>query len=666
MRLRARRFGVPERPAGARVGWPRALRVWVATCVLALGSQGLASGATLVPYVLSIATTGNPAMDQAITDASQLARLRERAPVGPFALLNRAETDIVRIDRVLRAFGYYDALVAVRIDGLDTEDPALLSLLESRESGRPVTVAVDIETGPLYRIGTVRLEGNLPESGRAAFDLRPGTPAAARAVLDAGEAVRAALAEEGHALAVVSAPEAVVDHDRHTMDVTYWVEAGPSLTLGEITIIGLERLERAAVLRRLGLEPGEPYSPSRLESARRDLLAGGVLAWARLTPGDVPDALGRLPLTLEVAERPRRVVSGSAAWSSDEGGALAASWTHRNLLGGGERLDLRGEVGRIANSDLDSLSYLASLGLRFPDVWLRDLDLRLDLGAVSESLDAYDRDALTGGLALERRFSERISGSAGLALEASRIVQDGIAQDYRLFSLPLNLVYDGSDHPLDPRAGLRLAARLEPVGVASGDDGGFAVARVAASYYRALSPRSSAAQRPPGDPLLGRDPGGDQGGPDGLGPVPAPSGPWGASVLAGRLVLGRILGATADEVPPDWRFYAGGGGSVRGYPFQSIGPETAAGTPAGGTSLLEASVELRQRIGERWGGVVFVDAGSVSDQGALGSEGLAVGVGAGVRWFTPVGPVRFDLATPLDPSDGDSPVQLYIGIGQAF
>jgi translocation and assembly module TamA len=137
-------------------------------------------------------------------------------------------------------------------------------------------------------------------------------------------------------------------------------------------------------------------------------------------------------------------------------------------------------------------------------------------------------------------------------------------------------------------------------------------------------------------------------------------------VLAGRLALGGILGATADEIPPDWRFYAGGGGSVRGYPFQSIGPETAAGTPAGGTSLLEASLELRQRIGERWGGVVFVDAGSVSDQGALGSEGLAVGVGAGVRWFTPVGPVRFDLATPLDPGDGDAPVQLYIGIGQAF
>ena len=275
MRLWPRPFGVPERPASARVGWPRALRVWVATCVLALGIQGLASGATPVPYVLSIATTGDPEIDRAINDASQLARLREQAPVGPFALLNRAETDIVRIDRVLRAFGYYDALVAVRIAGLDTEDPALLQLLEGRESGRPVTVAVDIETGPLYRIGTARLEGTLPASARAAFDLRPGAPAAARAVLDAGEAVRAALAEEGHALAVVSAPEAVVDHDRDTMDVTYRVEAGPRLALGEITIIGLERLERAAVLRRLGLEPGEPYSPSRLESARQDLLAGG-------------------------------------------------------------------------------------------------------------------------------------------------------------------------------------------------------------------------------------------------------------------------------------------------------------------------------------------------------------------------------------------------------
>jgi translocation and assembly module TamA len=140
----------------------------------------------------------------------------------------------------------------------------------------------------------------------------------------------------------------------------------------------------------------------------------------------------------------------------------------------------------------------------------------------------------------------------------------------------------------------------------------------------------------------------------------------GRSVLAGRLVLGSIVGAAPDAVPPDWRFYAGGGGSVRGYPFQSIGPRTASGTPAGGDGLLEAGLELRQRFGTNWGAVAFADAGSVSESGIPGTGALSVGVGIGLRYFTPIGPVRADIATPLNHNDGDASVQIYIGIGQAF
>jgi len=140
----------------------------------------------------------------------------------------------------------------------------------------------------------------------------------------------------------------------------------------------------------------------------------------------------------------------------------------------------------------------------------------------------------------------------------------------------------------------------------------------------------------------------------------------GRRVLAGRLALGSIVGAAAEDVPPDWRFYSGGGGSVRGYAFQSIGPQTAFGSPAGGDGLLEAGLELRQRFGGNWGAVAFVDAGAVSENGIPGTAALSVGVGIGLRYFTPIGPVRVDIATPLDRDTGDSPVQLYIGIGQAF
>jgi translocation and assembly module TamA len=616
------------------VNWSGWIGVGLAWAGLTLGLGAFAADPQ--PYSLRIAPTGIGEIDRAVAETSQLAALRESVPVGPFALISRAELDSGRIDTVLRSFGYYDGLTAIRVAGRSTDDPALLAYLEDLPPKAPVTVQVSIDPGPLYRLRRVRLDGPVPQGVRSAFDLRPGQPARAREILDAGESVLAALREDGFALARVPPPDALVDHDSRTMDVVYAVDPGPRLALGEISIRGLDRLREDAVIRRLGLKPGEPYSPSRLERARRDLLAGGALAWARLTPGTVPDAQGRLPLTLEVAERPLRVMRFAGAYSSDEGATVSTSWTHRNLFGRAEQLTLKGEIGEMVSNRPDALSYLAGASLRIPDLWVRDLNLRLDLGAVSESLEAYDREALTAGIVLERRLSERLSGSGGIAFERSRVTQDGIAQDYRLLSLPLTLTYDGTDDPLDPHRGMRLAAQVSPTQDLGADGVGFVLGRAVGSGYLDLAV------------------------------VPGAGLPQGRTVLAGRMALGSIVGASPAEVPPDWRFYAGGGGSVRGYPFQSIGPRTAAGTPAGGDGLLEAGLELRQRIGTNWGAVAFVDSGAVSEDGIPGSGALSVGVGVGVRYFTPIGPVRADIATPLNQSTGDSPVQLYIGIGQAF
>ena len=615
-------------------GWKGlAQALWV--CALLLSGASV-DAADPMPYALTLAPTGSAELDRALRDSSQLAGLRERAPVGPFALIGRAEADLRRFDTVLRSFGYYDATIDIRIAGLTLDDPALLPLLEDLAPSPPVAVQVTVAPGPLYRLALVRLDGEVQPQVRAAFDLQPGAPADSAAVLAAGEAVLQALRETGFPLAQVPPPDALVDHDTRTMDVVYLAEPGPRLALGAVSITGLERLREDYVRRRLGLRQGEPYSPTRLESARRDLLAGGVLAWARLSPGTGPDAQGQLPLTLEVAERPPRVLRFAGAWSSDEGGTLSSSWTHRNLFGRAERLTLSAEIGRLVDHGPQDLSYLANANLRIPDLWLRDLDLRLDLGAVSESLEAYDREAATGGLALERRLSERLSASAGVAVERSRITQDGLPQDYWLLSLPLTLTYDTTDEPLDPHRGLRLEALLTPTQGLDTEAQGFVLGRLTgASYWD-------------------------------LGAGLRPEAGTGRSVLAGRLVLGSIVGAAPDAVPPDWRFYAGGGGSVRGYPFQSIGPRAASGTPAGGDGLLEAGLELRQRFGANWGMVAFADAGAVSERNIPGTGALSLGVGVGLRYFTPIGPVRADIAAPLNPNEGDAPVQVYIGIGQAF
>lgn len=636
------------------IKWRGWLRAWLAVTGLALGSA--VPGAETLPYSILVAPTGDARLDQVIADASLLVALREGVPVGPFALVARGETDAARIETILRSFGYYDGLIHVRVAGLAVQDPGLLELLEALPEGSRVSVRVEVDPGPLYRIGEARLEGPVPAGPRAAFDLVPGEPARAERVLAAGDAVLEALREDGYALARVPPPDALVDHDTRTMDVTFMADPGPRVTLGPITVLGLDRLREDYVHRRLGLEPGEPFSPSRLEAARRDLLAHGVLAWARLTPGTSPDPDGRLPLTLELAERPPRVVRLAGAYASDEGATLSAAWTHRNLFGRAERLTLQGEVGRIVHNRPDALNYLVRGTLRVPDVRVRDRDLQLDLAAVSESLDAYDREAVTAAVALERRFSDRLTAGAGLAFEDARVTQDATTRDYRLLSLPLTIGYDGADDPLDPRKGLRLSAAVTPAQVLEGDPApGFLVVRAVGSGYWslpgiALGNRSERDGETPERPAAG------------AGPIAPPRPP----VLAGRLVLGSIVGASPDQVPPDWRFYAGGGGSVRGYPFQSIGPRTATDQPAGGDGLLEASLELRQPLSGPWGLVLFADAGAVSETGIPGAGDLSVGVGLGVRYQTPVGAVRVDVATPLNPAEGDSPVQLYIGLGQAF
>jgi translocation and assembly module TamA len=611
--------------------------------------------ADALPYRLTIPSSGDAALDRAIEDASQLARLKDRAPVGPFALVARAEADGARIDSVLRSFGYYDAVIVVRIAGLPSGDARLLPKLERLGGDPPVPVEVEIDPGPVYRIGSARLDGPVPDGARQIFDLVPGRPAVASDVLAAGQAVLSALREDGFALARVPPPDALVDHGARTMDVLYVAEPGPRLALGEVSVSGLERLHEDYIRRRLGVEAGEPFSPSRLERARQDLLAHGVLAWARLTPGDAPDAVGRLPLLVEVAERPPRVVRLGGAYASDEGATLSAAWIHRNLFGRAEELTLQGEVGRLTQNRRADLSYLLRGTLRLPDLWLRDQDLKLDLAGVSEQLEAYDRDAVTAGVSLERRFAPGLSGSAGLAFEDAHVAQGGEPDDYRLVFVPLRLNYDSTDDPLDPTRGLRLVGEATPAQILDGRGGGFVRGRAVASGYwkPPMAGWQAQGDRPSPPSSDARDGG------DGLALL--------QTVLAARLALGSIQGAAVDEVPADWRFYAGGGGSVRGFPFQSIGPRTASGRAAGGAALLEGSLELRLRFGAEWGAVAFVDAGAVSEDGIAGLSGhLSVGAGIGARYHTPIGPVRVDLATPLTASAGDSPVQLYIAIGQAF
>jgi translocation and assembly module TamA len=137
-------------------------------------------------------------------------------------------------------------------------------------------------------------------------------------------------------------------------------------------------------------------------------------------------------------------------------------------------------------------------------------------------------------------------------------------------------------------------------------------------------------------------------------------------VGAFRVGLGSIVGADIEQVPADRRFYAGGGGSVRGYAYQGIGPKAPNGQPIGGLSLIEASAEMRIGITDTIGVVPFVDAGTVSENEYPTFSDVKVGAGLGVRYLTPFGPLRVDAAVPLNPDPGDPDFGIYAGIGQSF
>ncbi len=615
-------------------GGQAALRLCAMLALLLPMEPPAVRAADPIAYDLRLAPTGLGELDRAAADASLLATLREAAPVGPAALAARARADVERLTAALHSLGHYGGTVAVRIDREPADAPGLIDRLEALEQGTRVDVEVTLSPGDVFPLRRVELRGEVPASARQAFTLAPGQPARADAVLAAREAVRTALRTEGFALAEVSAPDAVLDPAARAVDVAYTVRTGPRLDIGTIAVEGTTRLDPAFVRRRLKLAEGERFDPARLAAARRDLAALPAVASVRIEEGTAPDVQGRLPVTVRVGERKLRVIDLAAAWSTDQGGRVSATWTHRNLWGAAEQLTLGAAATELGGSATRAPGYNLDALLVLPEVPARNHTLTLNVNAQRAYLRAYDRDAVRASALVARKLSERWRATGELAVQSARITQEGAVNDYLLVQAPLGLAYDSTNDLLDPVRGVRAGVSVTPTIDVANKGAMFAVMQASASTYLDLAG------------FTGAEPG--------------------RTVVALRALVGAIAGGDVLDLPPDQRFYAGGSGTIRGYRFQSVGRLFASGRPRGGTAIDAATVELRQRIGENWGAAAFVDAGQVSDQGVPFTGELRVGAGIGVRYHTGIGPIRADIAVPLVRQRKTDAVQFYIGIGQAF
>ena len=611
--------------------------LFVLSVLMVLPWAAPAFAADPVAYTTRIAPTGDAALDRSLTEVATLISLRDAGPIGPFGLVARARADAARFAEVLGSYGYYKGRIALRIAGRPLDDPGLPDYLGQLPAEPPAAIEVAVEPGPLFHLRQVRIEGDLPAGSGITLSLAPGAPAAAGPVLAERERLLNALRQQGYALAKIREPVALLREQDNALDIAYPVEPGPRVDLGPIRISGLQRMNEGFVRQRLLIAQGQLYSPAAIEAARQDLASLGVFSSVRTQLGDDPDTPvldteGQLPVRIDVTERPLRTLRLSGGYSTDLGAEMAASWQHHDLFGNAENLLLSASANG-GGSALRAPGYVTKAVLTLPDTGARDQSLILGLGALSQSLDAYDIQAVTANARLERRISTRWKIGVGLGFAQERVTQQGVLRDYSLLDLPMTATYDSTDDLLNPTQGVRVATTVTPTRSIARPATDFTLLQVSGSGYVDFG------------------------------------GFWGEagrSVLAMRGLVGEAAGATQFQLPPDRRFYAGGSTTVRGYKYQSVGPQFANHNPEGGTTVAAGSLEFRQRILEDYGAVAFIDAGQVDVSGSPFSGAWHMGAGVGARYYTAIGPIRLDVAVPLQRLPGGDAFELYLGIGQAF
>lgn len=583
------------------------------TCIF---GPGVCAGETTIQYNVALEGVPDKKLRSDLKAASQLLALKDHPPATVSILNRRAQGDVPSFIDIFRGQGYYDVDVHFEID----------------EAKKPVLVTYHFEPGPVYRFASVELKLTTAEELARLklphpedLGLKQGRPARAATVLDAQKKIEEKLKKTGYPFARVDEKRVVVDHETKEVSVTFLVTSGPPARFGSTSVTGLESLDEKFVLGKIPWRRGEKFDSDLVSEFQRRLTRTNLFSQVQITHADSLTNDGELPISVKVSERKHRTVSIGARYYTDEGPGGKVSWENRNLFHGGERLAF--------SATASLLGYAGEASYTKPEFLRNDQTITLDSKLGYDDTNEYKGQNLDSIVIVERRFDReenRLGLGPGLRLERVTEKARNITDEFGLLYLNSYFNWDTTDNLLDPSRGGRLTLKLNPYYDTVGSNTGFVKAFGNYSRYFKLWDSPSI-------------------------------------VLATRAALGFIAGADRDAIPADLRFYAGGGSSVRGYPYQSLSPLLGT-TPLGGGSLVELSFELRTRVSDRFGVAAFLDGGEAFKTPYPDfSEPLRWGTGMGVRYYTPFGPLRLDVATPLDRRPGvDGYIQVYISLGQAF
>jgi len=540
----------------------------------------------------------------------------------------RADADVQLTTNLLRSEGYYDAVANAVVGPLPGEDGQLL-------------VAITATPGTRYALGTIELVGDeAPLAAeplalaRSALALTSGEPIVATAVEAAEANVALRLPEQGYPFVEIGQRDILLDGATFTGDYTLPLTAGRKARFGGFRLAGdpVFDVEHIGILPRF--EAGEIYDSRRVDDLRQALIATSLLSTVAVEPvatGTIDaEGIETVDLLVRQTRGPARNLAANAGYGTGEGVRVSASWTHRNLFPPEGALTAAAVAG--TNEQSVRGQFVRS------NAGQRDRALQIGASVARQRFDAFNAETINLNTSLARVstpiWQKRWTWSLGAELLASRETSFDPVQaaadrgTYLIAALPTQLGYDRSDNLLDPTRGFRLTGRASPEAQkrTGGSFDAYGRFLLEASAYYPVMP---------------------------------------SLVIAGRARLGAIVGAPRDEIAPSRRLYAGGGGSVRGFGFQQLGPRGADNQPLGGRSLTEFALEARYRFGD-FGVVPFIDAGRLGPDATPSLSGMRYGVGIGARYYTNFGPMRIDIATPINRQPGESRIALYISIGQAF
>ncbi|MGN7437916.1 MAG: autotransporter assembly complex protein TamA [Alcanivorax sp.] len=518
----------------------------------------------------------------------------------------RDETIRLNVLKALRSRGYYAAAVTfTNVSDTDADE---------------TKGVFDIRTGKQALISSVSVVPNSFQHYLDEISLKAGDPLSAEKVLAAQAKLYRIIEQESCAYNLTVTHRVGLDQQTYEADVIFEIEKGKDAQFGALTYSGADKVEREYIDKVITWNKGGCFKHSKIDSVKEKLLATGLFSRVEAVLPENAKASDVIPVELALRERAARTISAGMSYYTDEGVGVILGWEHRNLLGQGERFN--------ADLTLSLLEQTLEGTLSKPYFMRNDQTLNMNSFVKREDTDAYESFGLGGGFGVKRVFNKNLTGSVGADVELTRIKEENKTTDnFALFSPNASITYDSRDDELDPHKGVLAKFSVVPTLDMFGESNPYVTNKLSAQSYYEVHKKL---------------------------------------VLAGRINVGSIVGSNAESLPVSKLFFAGGGGSVRGFGYQEVGPFED-GDPQGGRSLIETSLELRYKATDTLGAVAFVDMGEVDNKILPSLEDPSIGAGLGFRYYTDFGPLRFDVGVPLSGDENtDENFQVYISIGQAF